>query len=189
MTSKLTHSKLTLRPNSKEDRELFWQQCCDDIAESLMVTAVIAGLAYVTYFCAYLADQNEGSLNKVLINTMFFLPYLVMCLIGRCFQKYLAYALPLMFAFEEITSCMGTQQEASDLTLTRALWMTFWVMQYCVLLAPTMLHTFAYITIFLTCAFWKMIKLHGGTDAEKFEFAVFVILIGAISSFFTSYTL
>ena len=67
--------------------------------------------------------------------------------------------------------------------------MTFWVMQYCVLLAPTLAHTLAYITIFLACASWKMIKLHGGTELEKFEFAVFVIVIGAISSFSTSYKL
>ena len=107
MTSTVTHSKLTLRPTSKEDRELFWRQRCDDIVESLTVTAAIAGLAWATYLCAYLANQDEKSLSRMLINTMFFLPYIAMCLVGRCFQKYLAYALPLMFAFEEITSCMG----------------------------------------------------------------------------------
>ena len=120
---------------------------------------------------------------------MFFLSYLAIFLIGRCFKKQLVYALPIIFAYLEFQSCYREHVKEEQASLGNGVWLTFWVTYFCILLAPSIMHTVAYIVIYLMSAVYKIIKHFDGNGKEKAEIMIYAVIVGAVASFIAFYVL
>ena len=145
--------------------------------------------ASIGFICTYALKPEDTGLTNLYWNTFFFLPYLIVWLLGKCFKTYHIYLLPLIFAANEFGSVYRAYHEKEKLSIGNALWMTVAVNWWCALLAPSCVHAIAYIFFFLLTAFWKVYEIYDGSDREKAELIASILIIGGITSFAGFYIL
>jgi len=99
LTEKTTrpYSLLTLRPKSEEDRKLFWEVRCDDIAKALNIQMIFQVIFYLPNIGLYMQEATGAATSNLIWTTIYFFCFAITWLTGKRFKRALVYMVPFMY--------------------------------------------------------------------------------------------
>ena len=102
MISSHKYSRITLKPNSEEEKALFWQFRCDDIADTLIYFVIFNSCFWAGNVLAFVTGPSPASLTKVILYSIFLVLYVTVWKIRNRFKKQLVYTLMFLYIYMQI---------------------------------------------------------------------------------------
>jgi len=179
------YSVITLRPNSEQFRELWWQFRCEDVIEMFAVAVTLSMLTWIGYLVTYLQDKKDETLSCFLWNTAFTSAYLLTWLaILRCKTK-VVYFLPVLFLFQLGMSTISHRTEHSgkdQIEVIYSFYMTTSTLSFfAAFLAPSFTFAIFYIIVFIGAS-GMLVNDHYNAENDQLKLMVLLLSIGAVGS-------
>ena len=164
-TSDHSYSRITLRPNDPDKRELFWEFRCEDISYIMWIFVLINSTIWVIYIFSYFVNPTDVARVKLLLATAYLLIHNTVWLLRRRFKKYFVYMLIFVCAcsqsFAVISNSALIASTSFDNELQRSLALRSGyerimrsAVLFCIFLSPSLNFTLIYQLIFCGGITW-----------------------------------